>query len=180
MAHPEKNLNAETERQAQEIFPFLESQLTGNEQIALDFGCGAGRFTARLAKTIRGSSIGVDPTKLLIEIAKTSSPENEFRLLENGQIPYPEKYFDVVFINLVLGGIPENGLQKTVVEIERVLKTDGKICMVENISNLPDAPHWFFRSADFYESLFPNYPLKLAKVFQDAGEQIGVFVSHSL
>ena len=57
-----------TKYQVEKIFPIFKKQLNGDEKIILDYGCGTGRFTSLLAKTINGKAFGVDVVKMLVDI----------------------------------------------------------------------------------------------------------------
>jgi len=73
IGHPEEEMDMITQMQKDTIFPFLKECLRGTEKLALDLGCGPGRFTSDLATIIHGYAIGVDPIKYLIDLA----PKNE-------------------------------------------------------------------------------------------------------
>src|SRR5271157_6250808 len=61
LAHREEEIEAVTRYQMEAIFPLFIRSLRGDERIALDFGCGTGRFTPHLARLIGGKAIGIDP-----------------------------------------------------------------------------------------------------------------------
>ena len=52
-----------TAAQKNELFPLLDKMLTGDEQLVLDFGCGAGRFSAALSTLVGAKVVGVDPVR---------------------------------------------------------------------------------------------------------------------
>jgi ubiquinone/menaquinone biosynthesis C-methylase UbiE len=164
-----------TAMQIGEIFPHLLSALNGNEQIVLDFGCGPGRFTPKLADAVHGQAIGIDPVKELLDFA----PHKEnvlFKQMKNGHIPLPDNSVDVVWCCLVLGGIRGSALSKTVNEICRVLRHNGLLFLIENTAEKINkaSSAWIFRSSQEYQSLFPLVNLVHVHDYYDVGERISV------
>lgn len=102
LGHREGEIEEVTQRQKEEIFPHLESALNGTEERILDYGCGPGRFTSALAKLIRGTAVGVDPTQHFLNLAPQSH-DVTYHLMRDSVVPQEDKYFDVVWICLVLG-----------------------------------------------------------------------------
>jgi SAM-dependent methyltransferase len=118
ISHTDAEMKAVTNMQRQEIYPYFRNSLRGNEKLVLDFGCGHGRFTIDLASMISGKAIGTDPIKSWLEMV----PKHEnvkYKIMKEGEIPLPDTYVDIVWICLVMGGIKENVLGRTVKEIER-------------------------------------------------------------
>jgi len=172
--HSEDEYEQVTALQKARLFTILASQLNGREKVALDFGCGPGRFTPDLADLIRGNSIGVDPIPQFLEMAPKKD-KAEYLLLENQVIPLADASADVVWVCLVLGGITEeNELGQTAREINRVLKSDGLLFLVENTTDAPSAAHWKFRPFESYEKLCSFAPLRYLSDYYDAGERISI------
>lgn len=169
-----------TARQWEVLLPLLRSRLRGDEAVALDFGCGPGRFTADLAAAIGGRAIGVDPVPRLLELAPASE-RVEYRLLgEDGRIPVETGSVDVAFVCLVLGGIVDAGeLRAAVAELERVLRPGGLVFLVENTTDRQDAPYWAYRSAADYAALFPFARLEPAGSYAELGETITVLAGRA-
>jgi ubiquinone/menaquinone biosynthesis C-methylase UbiE len=163
IAHREDEFESVTDYQKKFLFPHLKSKLTGTESTALDFGCGPGRFTVDLAELIGGTVVGVDITPELIEIAQKSSLVS-YRCIGTQTLPFPDASFDLVWSCLVLGGIPDNQIIKTIHEINRVLKPGGLFFYVENTANTVSSDYWFFRDEETYIKMaaFCN-PQKLAE-----------------
>jgi SAM-dependent methyltransferase len=147
------------ESQRSTMFPILSELLSGNERLALDFGCGPGRFTAELADAIGGRAVGVDPVAGLLELAP-AHPRVEYRRQSGGRIPLGDAEADVAWICLVLGGITDSAsLRRTVVEIERVLKPGGLMLLAECTNLKPDLPYWSYRPVDEYAAMFESVDL---------------------
>jgi SAM-dependent methyltransferase len=176
LAHSADQLQQVTEKQIALLFPILQQYLRGDEKLVLDFGCGPGRFTSRLAALIRGRAIGVDPIARLLELAPRH-PSVEYRLLERGIIPVESNSVDVVWICLVLMTITDaNALQQAIVELRRVLRPGGLVFLVENTDARPHSAHLHYRSTAEYTALMPWAHLQHVCDYEDAGERISVLV----
>jgi ubiquinone/menaquinone biosynthesis C-methylase UbiE len=175
LGHTEAEMDAVTRKQVDILFPILKRHLTGNEKLLLDFGSGSGRFTPALANLIGGQAIGVDPIQKLLDLSPRA--ENvEYRVLQNGRIPLEDKSVDVVWISLVLGAITqEPDLRLAISEVDRVLKDDGLVFLVENTADKPDLAHFHFRPIDEYRAIFPSIPLTHESDYDDLGERISIF-----
>ncbi len=179
ISHTDEEYDAVTKMQHAEIFPHLEQQLNGHEQVLLDFGCGPGRFCGSLAKRIDGKVIGVDPTAELIEIAEPAAGV-EYRVMEGRDIPLGNDSVDVVWICLVLGGIVDtDDLNYAVSEIERVLKPGGLLLVVENTTDKPGNERWVCRPVRFYQELFGAVKLTHLSDYTDSGEQNSILAGRS-
>jgi ubiquinone/menaquinone biosynthesis C-methylase UbiE len=168
--HPPSLLKKVTTDQKTVLLPLLKKELTGREKLILDFGCGTGRFTDSLAKTIRGKAIGVDPTKGLLEKAKTSK-EVSYKLMTSNDIPLPSNSVDIVWIFSVLGGV--RNLKKTADEISRVLKTNGLLFLTESTDG-KSSFFWKSRSIAAYQQSFPKIPIRPIGKLTDFGDTMTV------
>jgi len=156
------------------LYPVLQSRLRGDERRILDYGCGPGRFTPDLASLIDGRAVGVDPTQALLDAAPRAL-DVEYRLLRDGRIPLDDGSVDVVWICLVLTCITDGrAVREAVAEVERVLRDDGLLFLVENTAPRKNLRHIAFRSADEYRALFAFAPLQHERDYQDRGERISV------
>jgi SAM-dependent methyltransferase len=174
LGHAEHELEALTRRQAEQILPALRARLRGDERLALDFGCGSGRFTEPLAQAIGGRALGVDPVPELLALAPATA-NAEFRLLRRGRIPLADAAADVVFVCLVLGGITDDAaLRAVAAELARVLSPQGLLLLVENTTARADLPHWRYRTAASYAALFPCVELEPAGHYFDLGERVEI------
>lgn len=170
----DEEIDRVTEFQWNLLRPLLAAQLRGDEKRALDFGCGSGRFTARLAETIGGTAVGLDPIASLLAIVRPQ-PNVSYALLGDGGLPAREHSFDVIWICLVLGSIvDDHACRRVASEILRVLAPGGLLFVVENTADKKSPRHIRFRPASAYASMFD--PVRLAPVgeYTDLGEQISV------
>ena len=81
---------------------------------------------------------------------------------------------DVLCSCLVLGGIQTELLKQTLDEMERVLRDDGLLFLVENTSQRPSAHYWTFRSTGEYRSLCRFAEIRHVHTYDDLGEQISI------
>ncbi len=174
IGHTDAEFEAVTELQKQILFPLLKTQLNGAEELALDFGCGPGRFTTQLAELIRGKAIGVDPIQDLLDLAPLAGCV-EYRRLRDARIPCQDETVDLAWICLVLGGLTDSqALGTAAAEICRVLRPRGLLFLVENTSTRKNGDHWHFRSVSEYLRLFPCVKLAVLSDYSDLGETITV------
>jgi len=90
----------------------------------LDVGCGSGYF-CKLAVDKKIDVTGLDATTELVDEAKKRVPTANFHVGEMEELPFEEKYFDVVcgFNSFQYAADVKNAL----LEAKRVLKDGGKI-----------------------------------------------------
>lgn len=105
--------------------------LKGNEYL-LDLGCGDGKVTAEIAKSIpHGLVIGIDNASSMINLANTNFPASKFPNLKYVKasietLPFCEK-FDVVFSNAALHWIKNHKV--ILKEISYCLREGGRVLM---------------------------------------------------
>jgi len=173
IGHRDDEIEAITNMQRKEIYPHFRKSLMGNEKLVLDFGCGPGRFTIDLADMINGKALGVDPIATLLEMAPKHA-NVQYTIMKEGEIPFPANYVDIVWICLVLGGIRKPALTKTINEIQRVLKADGLLFLVENTSDMRSTKNWAFRQCSDYKNMFPFVNLRHLHDYFDFDERISI------
>jgi SAM-dependent methyltransferase len=176
LAHGQDELASVTEMQKRAIYPHVRAALRHDERLALDFGCGPGRFTGDLAKLIEGRAIGVDTTRAFIEMAPRTEGV-EYRVMTAGRLPVGDAEVDLLWVCLVLGGIVDEAtLERSIRELDRVLRPGGLLVLVENTSDKADAPHWRFRSVGDYQRLLGFADLDHKGDYEDASERISIMV----
>ena len=111
------------------------------EQV-LDACCGTGTLTYLLAERVgrTGAVTGIDLSYRLLEIAAKKAKKVlplTFRQASCADIPFPEDNFDKIFISFGLHEIAEADRQNSLQEINRVLKSDGSLFILEY--HLPQA-----------------------------------------
>jgi ubiquinone/menaquinone biosynthesis C-methylase UbiE len=174
LGHPHNEYEAVTQRQKELLFPLFQNEINGQEKKLLDFGCGPGRFSAALSELINCEVIAVDPVQRFLNLAPKSRGVS-YHALGNGPLPLSDECMDVVWICLVLGGITDDcALAATAGELQRVLKSQGLIFLVENTEPRVNAEHWRYRGAEFYKSLFTLVDLHEIGSYEDLGETISI------
>ena len=114
------------------ILPYLRPDME-----VLECGCGPGVVTFEIAKKIiNGSVIGIDIDKDQIYSNNKKVDESKIKNLKFGvanilELPYPDNFFDIVYMQAVLVHIknPINAIR----EVHRVLKNDGLILVKEPV-----------------------------------------------
>lgn len=160
---PEQKYEETTFWQMRNIFPVLLPQLYGHERTLLDFGCGPGRFTPALDRILPGGAIGFDPCEELIHMARRSSSVPYFTGDPGEFLDSRKTAFDVVFITLVLGGLPPEILPELATKLIASLKPDGLLFLVEHVDPYnTGSDFWHFYPFQTYADLFR--PLILQRV----------------
>lgn len=103
----------------------------------LDLGCGTGKITFELARSLRGKGrvIGLDFNEAMLKIAeerlsKASYPQSIRFLLGNAMaLPFPDATFDYATAGFLLRNV--TNLEKALNEMVRVVKPGGRIVILE-------------------------------------------------
>jgi ubiquinone/menaquinone biosynthesis C-methylase UbiE len=144
---------------------FNYSDLT-NKRI-LDVGCGTGgtlrRFIDYGAKP--ENLYGIDLLKDRIENAKQLHPKINFICGDASNLPYPDKYFDIVLQFTVFTSIHDVKLKKKISsEMLRVCKEDGIIIWYDFHFDNPKNPDVKGVKKNEIHSLFPNCEIFLKRI----------------
>jgi len=123
-----KVLNNWTERRAQEILRLIWS-LSLQQPRVLDFGCGNGWFTERLASLGEAQGIALSPVG--IAAARARNPEITYIAGNIYSAPLPQDYFDVVVSQEVIAHVEDQ--PRYVARAAEVLKTRG--CFIVTTGN---------------------------------------------
>lgn len=163
-------LDAETARQVGEIFPLIRAELRGDERNALDYGCGAGRFTPHIADLVSGPTFGFDTCLDIIEQRTANHPRVKFitgdadRFFDPGRIYWQRPDFDLVFTAMVLGD-PNLDLPATATGLASILAPGGTLVVLDHMTDEePTGRWWRFRPEQFYRDLFNRYGISLRKI----------------
>ena len=104
------------------------------EGVVLDVGIGSGLNIPFYNKSKINYLYGLDPSKELLDIAKSIAKENQlevdFLQCSAESIPLPDRSIDTVLITYTMCTIPDVALSN--LEIMRVLKDDGKLLFCEH------------------------------------------------
>ncbi len=147
-----------TDAQWDAIRNLMTAELRGSLQLALDFYCAAGHFTADLAVLIDGQALGIDTNLPSINEADAHD-RVRFVHTPDGRVPTGSRTIDLVLVNHALGGLRGRLLGRAVSEITRVLKHDGLLVLIENTADEPDTLQRVCRTTAEYRKLFPTVAL---------------------
>lgn len=101
----------------------------------LDLGCGIGSDTLMLAQAVgpSGEVHAVDRARLMTETTARRAAEQGLKIVckeaEGEALPYPDKMFDLVWVERVLVHVASP--QDILTEIRRVLRDDGQLVVNE-------------------------------------------------
>ena len=178
LAYSEAEFDSITARQQDTLLPLLTKYLDGTEHSALDFGCGPGRFSGALSWALGGGRVvAFDICKRLVELAPptvnvsyVSSSTEEF-------FSSCREQFDVIWICLVLGGLPDSMLLTIASNLTRMMRQNGLLFLVEHTSeDNPGNKFWKFRKLAEYRALFPLVELQKQGVYFDFDQEVGVMI----
>jgi cyclopropane fatty-acyl-phospholipid synthase-like methyltransferase len=112
-------------------------ELKGDE-VVLDFGCGSGRLSYWIASGVK-KVIGLEITPEMVELAERNrTAENvEFKVYDGVHFPSLPDSFDLLLSVGVLQIMKEELLKDTLSSLVRYLKEDGRIYLIEQVSDNP-------------------------------------------
>jgi len=142
--------NPDWEEPAQEVYPIINRwKLKGYKKI-LDLGCGVGRHSILLAENgfdvyaCDLSQQGIDRLNKMIDKNKLKISTIVSDMLN---IPYDSEWFDAVIAFRSIYHTDDNGIRKTIGNINRVLKSQGEALVTFNSKN-----SWSFKNSDNFIS----------------------------
>lgn len=98
------------------------------ETTILDIGCGTGNYTNIIEKITNAKVYGLDASEGMLEKAKIKNSNITFVLGDACSLPFEENYFSLIYMTDVIHHIPD--IDKMHSEISRVLKKNGKLCII--------------------------------------------------
>ena len=142
----------------------------------LDFGCGTGNFTEKVISFNPKKIVAVDISEEAIKIAKNNSILNsnniEYRVENCEDLSLNSDSFDIAYGSGILHHL---NLNKSLPELKRILKKDGKIIFIEPMATNPiinlyrkftpnartsDEHPFKLSDIEFIKSLFANVEVK--------------------
>ena len=102
-------------------------------KIVLDAGCGSGKYLSTV-ENVASKLYAVDASKEQLNIAKTKVKNKENVIQADlVALPFEDNTFDLIYATWVLGTIiEEEKRKKALLELNRVLRPNGRIILVEN------------------------------------------------
>jgi SAM-dependent methyltransferase len=106
---------------------FLAEVEIGPASCVLDIGCGTGNHTDVLQRITQAQVCGVEPSEGMIDKARAKNVAIDFQQGDAAHIPFEDHRFDFAYMTDVIHHVPD--LAAMCVEIRRVLKPGGKLCI---------------------------------------------------
>ncbi len=152
-----------TERQTVLLIDALRPLLRGDEQRALDYGCGAARLTFMLHDLLLVPDPhiwGFDPCAEMIHLASQKQIAEKPIILTTHPLNGVTK-FDVILMAMVLGN-PESPPGAILGDALSLLNPGGLFVLLDHMPNTPPPKRWWvFRSVGFYQGLFRSYDVPM-------------------
>lgn len=128
----------------------IARHVTGN--VALDFGCGAGRST-RFLKKLGFDAIGIDISSSMIRQAAKIDPSGSYRCVDDGDFSaFETEQFDLVLSAFAFDNIPGVGKRCELLRgLRRLLKPEGRLIV---LGSTPDI--YTHEWASFTTKAFPE------------------------
>lgn len=176
MTHGDSELPSVDVMQKNIYSEVLDKIVSSKLDVAIDFGCGFGRFTGFLAENYANKVYGIDATKKLIDIALPHENVEYMHALDK-KIPLEDNSVSLVFISLVLGGITnQDDLMNTVSELKRIAKPNAVFLIAENTQKTNNSEYWHYRDVEYYKGLFDFVDFTIEKKYHDCDEEISVML----
>lgn len=131
-----------------------------NGKDILDVGCGAGQFTNYFCE-LGFNAIGIDFSNELLSIAKKNYPNIVF--IYDDICEYKtNKRFDGIFVKDMFFHLPDEDIIKTLKLFKKILKPQGKMCIIMDIPKVA-GEQIFVEELDDRYKIYYNYltPQKL-------------------
>lgn len=165
----------ETRRRAEEVVVPLLKSLDG-VGIILDAGCGAGFFSYAFANSgLYDFVFGIDFQKHRIDFARKHFNHPKIGFLEGDLklLPFPDNFFDTIWISVVLLHLPIKDKILAIEELKRVLSPNGFCLFSESI--LPGngvrfqqtAAHCIWVTLDWWKTYFSPLNIQVLRDVKD-------------
>jgi len=154
-------------------FNWILKHFPDKEVALLDVGCGNGALLNELSDRI-SSGVGVDVSGQLLEFARELNKENthiRFEKIDGPVLPFQDHTFDVVVSLLSYRYLDWDPIM---IEIERVLKKEGKVLIVDMVTapvKLKEWPSLVMGKLSHYISRYkkPEFYKNLQRLVTDRG-----------
>jgi SAM-dependent methyltransferase len=111
----------------------LGDRLRRRDQSLLDAGCGTGGFLRwALDLGAFGRACGFDPSPAALALARARVPEAELTAAGLPDMPFESSSFDLVALNDVVQHVTEADVERSLVELRRVLRSGGALIVRTN------------------------------------------------
>lgn len=96
----------------------------------LDVGCGTGKYTPVFQDCFYA---GVDDNQDYLSYASGQYPFGKFVKADVSVLPFPKDSFNCVFSVCTFHHLSDEQVNKTLIEMKRVCKSGGIVCVIDNI-----------------------------------------------
>ena len=153
---------------ANEYFGFLEKHILNKNTMALDVGCGTGRWTKYLASKVKFVE-AIDPSKAIFYADKLLSDIDNVRLsmASTETIPFKDESFDFVMSVGVLHHIPDT--RKAMMDCVKKIKKGGYfyVYLYYNLDNRGLFFKLIFQLSNIIRIIVAKLPNKVKKIVCD-------------
>lgn len=104
----------------------------------LEVGCGTGQMLPLYPDSVE--LFALDPNRESLDRARRRSLTTGLMVGSAEHLPFPEAFFDTVVSGLVFCSVPDPA--RGLAEIRRVLKSDGRLLMLEHVHARNRAGRW--------------------------------------
>ena len=151
-----------------EYFDVVSESIYGEEKVALDVGCGSGRWSLYAAKKF-GFVEAVDPSKAVLTAAANAKGLNNIRISQAGvdNIPFEDESFDFVFSLGVLHHIPNTA--EAMKACVKKLKSGGYflVYLYYSLDNRGSAYKLLFKASNSIRWFISKMPANIKKILCD-------------
>lgn len=116
-----ENMETQDEIGNKRFYEILKSIDLKNKNL-LDVGCGNGSDLSRFEK-MGATTFGIEPSKDFVKLAKEKTPNSVVKRGKGENLPFEDKFFDVVVSKYAMQTSPD--VPKIFEEVARVLKPEG-------------------------------------------------------
>jgi 2-polyprenyl-3-methyl-5-hydroxy-6-metoxy-1,4-benzoquinol methylase len=151
-----------------EYFGFIDNVILNKNLIALDIGCGTGRWTKYLASKVKFVE-AIDPSKAILYADKLLSDVHNVRLsmASTDNIPFEDETFDFVMSVGVLHHIPDT--RKAMFDCVKKVKKGGYfyVYLYYKLDNRGLGFKFIFHISDAIRRIVSSLPNNLKKIVAD-------------
>lgn len=154
--------NEEIKNAGDQYFDILDKTILNKETVALDAGCGSGRWSNYLSHKVKFIE-AIDPSKAIFFAKKNNIKLKNVRFIHTDidNIPFEDESFDFIFSLGVLHHIPDT--EKALIELFKKLKTGGSILiyLYYKLDNRKIQYKIFFYPVDFLRKIISKFPKRI-------------------
>jgi ubiquinone/menaquinone biosynthesis C-methylase UbiE len=131
--------------------------------VALDIGCGFGRWTRWLAEH-GADAVGIDPTEGMLAAARRASTADiVYRRMSATELDFPDGCFDLVTCVTVIQHLKPREQEAAVAELARVLRPGGEAVILDLIDVRDRGQVVHPRAASAWIRMYESHGLRVAR-----------------